>query len=102
MTSPAQDHTAYWRAMGRAEFDRSYAQGFINGGQLFPWCLLTGKEKVFRVFLFTFVVVPVFIVGLFAMMAFLGAIIEGIATQNAQTESCKRQAVTPYEYHQCR
>ena len=91
-----------YHEMTREEFDRDHARGFINGGVLFPWCLLSWKEKVLRIFLFTFVVPPLVLGGFVLTVGVLGGIIEGIGTNRAELERCQRHAVTPYEYHQCR
>ena len=44
----------------------------------------------------------VFPVMLVLVLAVIGAVIEGIGQRHADLDQCRRHAVTPYEYHQCR
>lgn len=92
----------YWRSMTRAEFDRDHAQGFTNGGVLYPWCQLTWVEKIVRVT----VVIPLWcaavVGGFIAIITVLGMMMEGVTEHRTELDRCKRQAVTPQEYHECR
>ena len=44
----------------------------------------------------------VFPVLLITALSVIGMMIEGVASHSEQLDRCKRQAATPYEYHQCR
>src|SRR3989304_4367171 len=90
-----------WRSMSREEFDRDHARGFRNGGALFPWCILTRKERIARVVVVV-LTIPVILVSLVSVMAIIGMVIEGVAQHATELSRCQKRATTPYGYHQCK
>ena len=51
---------------------------------------------------FRFLVVPpLFVAAFIAMVAVIGMVFEGMATNRSALDRCQRNAVTPHEYHGC-
>lgn len=69
---------------------------------LLPWRQMGWRQRVSAVAFNVVAWGVVFPVMLIALLSVIGMMIEGIASHSEQLDRCKRQAVTPYEYHQCR
>lgn len=87
--------------MSREEFERDHATGFRNGGVLWPWCQLTWKERIVRVLVVYPAMAVAVIAGFVGIMALVGMMIEGVAQRSEELDRCRRQADTPYGYHEC-
>lgn len=89
------------KEIARAEFDLKDAEHFKRQGMLVPWRIATWRERLLAVVLWTFMGGIVFPVMAIAMLTFLGMTFEHFSKESERIDRCKRQAVTPYEYHRC-
>lgn len=69
---------------------------------MLPWSRMQWRQRVSCVLINVVAFGVVLPTLFFAVLLLICVVIEGIATHSEQLDRCKRQAVTPYEYHQCR
>lgn len=78
-------------------FDQRY-----SNNPMLPWDQMTWRQRVSASVFWGIMWGAIFPTMLIAMLVVIGMMIEGIATQSEQLDRCKRQAVTPHQYHGCR
>lgn len=66
------------------------------------WRDATLGERVQMVAIQIFVWSIVFPIGLIGLLTIFGIMIEGGSEYRIERSRCQKQAITPYEYHQCR
>lgn len=78
---------------------------FNNAYSNYPlvmWDKATWRQRVLIVTVWTVTTAVIIPASFVAGIVIIGMVIEGVAQHNEQLDRCRRQAATPYEYHQCR